>query len=351
MVMTNTTKMWQEILEQPSVLERCKSSSEAVILNIVEHLKKQHIESVVIAARGTSDHAGVYAKYIIEYALEIPVALAAPSIFTTYGKHLNMKNSLVIGISQSGKAADVLEVIKSANSCGATTVSITNDTQSPLATESRFHLFCNAGLEKSVAATKTFTSQLYLIALLVAAWSGNEAMEKELSLIPQNITKVIETSSEHIKNKAERYLYMNECFILTRGMNYSIALEAALKIQETSYVRAKAYSVSDFHHGPFAMIEKDMPVFVYAPQGPALKDIIEMINKLKECQAEIIVISNNKEVLEMGNCSFEIPQTDNDMISPFYNVVIAQMFACNLSLIKGLNPDSPRGLNKVTITK
>lgn len=345
------TKMWEEILEQPIVLERCRSSSETVVSSIAEHLKKQNIDSVVIAARGTSDHAGVYAKYIIEYAMEIPVALAAPSIFTTYGRSLNMKNSLVIGISQSGKAADVLEVIKSANKCGATTVSITNDTQSPLAAEAGFHLYCNAGLEKSVAATKTFTSQLYLLALLVAAWSGNEAMKGELSLIPQNITHILETSAQHIKNKAERYLYMNECFILTRGMNYSIALEAALKIQETSYVRAKAYAVSDFHHGPFAMIDKDMPVFVYAPEGPALADIVEMINKLKECQAEIIVISNNKEVLAMGNCSFEIPQTRNDMVSPFYNVVIAQMFACCLSLTKGLNPDSPRGLNKVTITK
>ncbi len=345
------TKMWQEILEQPNVLERCKRESEGVISKITDHLKEQQIDSVVIAARGTSDHAGVYAKYIIEYCMGIPVALAAPSIFTMYGKSLNLKNSLVIGISQSGKAADVLEVIISANQSGATTITITNDDQSPLATEARFHLYCNAGLEKSVAATKTFTSQLYLIALLVAAWSGNDDMKKELSFIPQNINNVIETSAKYITNKAERYLYMNECFVLTRGMNYPIALEAALKIQETSYVRAKAYAVSDFHHGPFAMIDKDMPVFVYAPEGPALKDIIEMINKLKECQAEIIVISNNKEVLEMGNCSFEIPQTKNDMISPFYNVVIAQMFACSLALTKGLNPDSPRGLNKVTITK
>ncbi|MHB8061700.1 MAG: SIS domain-containing protein [Ruminiclostridium sp.] len=345
------TQMWQEILEQPIVLERCKNSNKEVIESAVKYIKKQNIDSVVIAARGTSDHAGVYAKYIIEYALEIPVVLAAPSIFTIYRKKLKLKNSLVIGISQSGKAADVLEVLKSANNSGAMTISITNDTLSPLATEAMFHLYCDAGIEKSVAATKTFSAQLYLIAQLVAEWSGNEDMKKELSLIPQNISHIFETSSEYIKNKAERYLYMNECFVLTRGINYPIALEAALKIQETSYVRAKAYAVSDFHHGPFAMVDKDMPVFVYAPNGPALNDIVEMIKKLKECQAEIIVISNNKEVLEMGNCSFEIPETSNDIISPFYNVVIAQMFACQLALIKGLNPDCPRGLNKVTITK
>lgn len=343
-------QMWEEILEQPLVLEKCKSSNEKVIIRIVEALNNRNIDSVVIAARGTSDHAGVYAKYVIEYELGIPVALAAPSIFTIYQRDLKFKNSLVIGISQSGKAADVLEVIKSANRSGAVTVSISNDPASPLAEEAKFHLYCNAGLEKSVAATKTFTTEIYLIAQLVAEWSGNDEMKKELSLVPQNISRIFETA-EHIKAKAEKYSYINDCFVLTRGINYPIALESALKIQETSYVRAKAYATSDFYHGPYAMIEKGMPVIVYVPDGPALSDITEMIKRLKENQVELIIVSNKKGILEMGNSSFEIPQTSNDIISPFYNVVIAQMFSCQLALAKGLNPDAPRGLKKVTITK
>lgn len=117
------------------------------------------------------------------------------------------------------------------------------------------------------------------------------------------------------------------------------------------YVRAKAYATSDFHHGPFAMIQKDMPVIVLAPEGPSLKDVTEMIKKLKQSEAELIIISNNREVLEMGNCALQIPETCNDIVSPFYNIIIAQVFACKLSLIKGLNPDSPRGLKKVTITR
>ncbi|MCX7708885.1 MAG: SIS domain-containing protein [Clostridia bacterium] len=343
-------KMWEEILEQPVVLEKCREANEKLISEIVKTIKGRNIQSVLIAARGTSDHAGIYGKYIIEYELGLPVALAAPSIFTIYKKGMKLENTLVIGISQSGKAADVLEVVKNAKENGALTITVTNDTESPLAKEAMFHLYCNAGLEKSVAATKTFTTEMYLIAQLVAEWSNNDEMKRELLNVPKNIALIF-NQSEHITNKAERYRYINECFVLTRGINYPIAMETALKIQETTYVRAKAYATSDFYHGPFAMIEKDMPVFILAPEGPTLADVVEMIKKLKESQAELIIISNNKEVLEMGNSFFEIPATANDMISPFYNIVVIQMFACQLALTKGLNPDAPRGLKKVTITK
>lgn len=349
--MTQTmTLMFSEILEQPEVLVRCHNTNRENIKSLVNTIKEREINSVVIAARGTSDHAGIYGKYIIEYELGLPVSLASPSIYTIYKKKVDLSKSLVIGISQSGKAADVLEVIKSAKECGAVTVTITNDTASPLAKEAGTHLFCDAGLEKSVAATKTCTSEMYLLAQLVAEWSGNEDNMKELSEVPVKLSEIFD-EADAISEKVERYRFMNECFVLARGINYPIAMESALKIQETAYVRARAYATSDFYHGPFAMIQKDMPVIVYAPNGPTLNDTTDMIKKLKENEAEVIVVSNNDEVIEMGNCSFKIPQTSNDIVSPFYNVVIAQLFACNLSIIKGLNPDTPRSLNKVTITK
>lgn len=349
--MTQTyTLMYKEILEQPEVLQRSYNTNRENIESLVNSIKERNINSVVIAARGTSDHAGIYGKYIIEYELGLPVSLASPSIYTIYRKKINLSSSLVIGISQSGKAADVLEVIKSAKECGAITATITNDPESPLAREADTHLYCNAGLEKSVAATKTCTSEMYLLAQLVAEWSGNDSIRKELSEIPGKLSEIFD-EADAIAEKVERYRFMNECFVLARGINYPIALESALKIQETAYVRAKAYPTSDFYHGPYAMIQKDMPVIIYAPNGPTLKDTTDMIKRLKESEAEVITISNNEEVLNMGNCSFRIPQTSDDVISPFYNVVIAQLFACNLSVIKGLNPDTPRSLNKVTITK
>ena len=344
------TLMWKEIFEQPEVLQKCLHNNNAVIEKLVKAIRDRNINSVVIAARGTSDHAGIYGKYIIEYLSGIPVALAAPSILTIYKRSLNLKNSLVIGISQSGKAADVMEVIKEANNQGSITVGITNFNSSPLAEECKFNLFTDAGIEGSVAATKTFTSQMLLLALLASAWIGEREFAEALQTVPGKAAETLK-AAEEIKEKIQRYRFMEECFVLSRGINYPIALESALKIQETTYVKAKAYATSDFYHGPFAMIEKNTPVLVYASEGPCLNDIKEMILKLKSSEAELLVISNNKEIAALGNCSLVIPYTNNDLISPFYNVIIAQMFACQLALTKGLNPDCPRGLKKVTITK
>lgn len=344
------TLMWNEIQEQPQVLRNCLEANQNTIQEVVKAIQNMDITSVYIAARGTSDHAGIYAKYIIEMVKGIPVAMAAPSILTMYHKRLKLNNSLVIGISQSGKAADVLEVLKEGNRQGAVTVSVTNFPDSPMAQEAKFHLSCEAGLEKSVAATKTFTSQMMLLASLAAEWAQDEKMKQDLRKVPGLVEETLKLGEE-ITEKVQRYRFMNECFVLARGVNYAIAMEAALKTQETCYIRAKAYAVSDFHHGPFAMIEEDMPVFVYVPEGPSMHDMVEMLNKLKEKNAELVVISNNPEILSMGATSFRIPDTDNDILSPFVNVVVAQMFACQLSLTRGLNPDSPRGLNKVTITR
>lgn len=342
--------MRQEIMEQPVVMKKCMENNAGVIAQIVAEIEKRNICGTFVAARGTSDHAGTYGKYLIETTLGIPVGMAAPSVVTVYGKDLKLANYLVIGLSQSGKAADAIEVLKSANKAGALTVAITNDEESPMAKEAKFHLFCSAGLEKSVAATKTFTTELYLLALLVAEWAKDSGLKKKLLEVPENIEKILAASDE-FKTKAQRYRYMNDCFVLSRGMNYPIAMEAALKIQETCYVKAKAYAVSDFYHGPLAMIDKDMPVFVYAPEGPMLKDMTDIVTRLKELDAELVIISNNESMLEMGCCTFRIPDTNDDAISPFYNTIVAQMFACELSLAKGLNPDQPRSLKKVTITK
>lgn len=342
--------MWEEILEEPKTIERCIAKNRLLMEEIACHIRKADIDKVMIAARGTSDHAAVYAKYIIETELGLPVALAAPSVFTMYHGKLKLDRTLAIGISQSGKAADVLEVIRSAKESGAVTVSITNFPDSPLAMEAQYHLDCSAGLEKSVAATKTFLAQITLLAALTAAWAGNADMLARLESMPREIEKLIR-SSDDIAEKVQRYRYMEECFVLARGMNYAIALESALKIQETCYVRAKAYATSDFYHGPYAMIEDGMPVFVFAPSGPSLKDVEAMITRLKDSGAELIVISDIEELRAQGDCSFSVPSAGSDIFSPFYNVVIAQMFACRLALAKGLNPDTPRSLSKVTITK
>lgn len=344
------TQMWNEIWEQPLALERCHEKNLPVIQKIVEVLKSRQIDQIVLAARGTSDHAAVYGKYVLELLTGIPVSLSASSVFTIYQRTLKFQNALVIGISQSGRAADVLEVLKGANSGGAITIGITNYGDSPIATEAKYHLNCEAGVEKSVAATKTFTTQLYLLAQLAAQWADDGEFQRELLTVPGRISHTFEAAGE-IEKQVARYRFMQECFVLARGINYAISLEAALKIQETTYVRAKAFATSDFQHGPIAMVDSDIPVFIYAPEGPSFQDMAAMAQKMRDGQIETVIVSNNRELLALGTCGFAIPETANDMISPFFNVVIAQMFACQLALVKGLNPDSPRGLNKVTITR
>ncbi len=344
------TKMWEEIMEQPLVLKKTIETNSKIIDELIKELQTREISTVIIAARGTSDHAAVYAKYAIETLVGIPVSLAAPSVVTMYNKRINMKNCFVMGISQSGKAADVIEVVKSAAEQGAVTMSVTNFVDSPLAEASKFHLFCDTGVEKSVAATKTFTSTVYLLINFIAKWAQNTELQEELKSVPDIMNRLFD-KADHLDEIVTKYRFMQECFVLARGINYSIALEAALKIQETTYIRAKAFATSDFHHGPFAMLERDMPVIVYAPAGPSLKDITEMVNKVKDSEADILIVSNNKELLGMGNSSIEIPENLSDYVSPLINVVVAQMFAGKLSVLKGLNPDSPRGLNKVTITR
>lgn len=280
----------------------------------------------------------------------IPVSYAAPSVATLYNGKVNMDGTLLIGISQSGRAADVIEVVKSAKAQGVPTIAITNHEDSPLATEADYHLFCAAGVEKSVAATKTFTSTMYLLANLAAEWTEDEEFKNELATVPGLIQKVID-NKDHIKNLAQRYRFMSECYVLGRGLNYSITLETALKLMETSYVRARGFAISNFYHGPFAVVDNHLPVLVFAPKGPSHNDAVEMINKLKSAGADILIISNDSETRALGDSAIDIPEGISDFISPFVNAVVGQMFSCNLSVLRGLNPDTPRGLKKVTVTR
>lgn len=345
------TKMEKEILEQPKVLASLKATNDSTLKNLVSDIKQRDIKLVYFAARGTSDHASIYASYMISTFVGVPTALALPSVVTAYNGKLNLKDALVIGVSQSGKAADVLAVMERAKANGALTVAVTNDLSSPMATYGDYHLYCNAGVEESVAATKTFTSQMYLLALLAAYWSGNQqliadldkvpaAVEQELSYVPQEIDKIV-----------QRYRYMENGFVLGRGINLAIAYETMLKLQETNYVKMKGYAVSDFWHGPLAQVDEGTFVILYASEGPVFENCKEMLAKLDSIGAEVILVSDNEEIVANRPLAIKIPKLGSDAVSPFLFAVFAQMFACKLTAVKGRNPDAPRNLNKVTITK
>ena len=345
------TKMEKEIFEQPKVLASLKEANDVTLKNLVADIKQRDIRLVYFAARGTSDHACMYASYLIGKVLGLPTALALPSVLTAYEGKLNLKDALVIGVSQSGKAADVLAVLERAKENGALTVTITNDEASPMASVGDYHLFCNAGLEESVAATKTFTSQMYLLALLVAYWSEDKDLADILDKVPSAVAEVLEYLPSQIESFVQRYRYMDNGFVLSRGMSLSIAYEATLKLQETNYVCMKGYPISDFWHGPLAQVEKGTVVILYAANGPVFENCKEMLLKLDSIGAEVILVSDNEEIVKDRALAVKVPSLGCDCVTPFLFAIFAQMFACKLTAVKGLNPDAPRNLNKVTITK
>lgn len=342
------TNMMQEIRQQPQVLKDCVAYNDQALDAAVAEIREKEPAFVVIAARGTSDHAAVYGKYLFEVFTGLPVVLAAPSVLTMYKRTLRLSRAVVVGISQSGEAQDVLRVLEEGNSQSAVTIGITNALSSPLARAGKHLLYCDAGVEKSVAATKTFTTQLMLLAQLVARLSEDREVCAQLGNVPALVSETIDGCGEAVRNVVQRYRFINECITLARGMNYAVAMEAALKIQETTYVRAKAFASSDFYHGPLAIAQKDMPVILYAPTGPSFGDEMEIMKRLKEAEADILLISNDTQ--SAADARIVLPKAESDVVAPFACAAVAQLFACHLAHLKGLDPDAPRMLHKVTVT-
>lgn len=341
----------KEIREQPQVLENVKSYNIDTIKAIVNEVKSSDINNIYFAARGTSDHACIYAQYLFGIYLGLPCALSTPSVISMYDGKLCFKNSLVIGVSQSGKAEDVLSVIRRANECGTITIAVTNNLDSPLAKEAKYHLYCNAGNEVSIAATKTFTSQMYLLGLLCGVWAENEELLSLLDKVPSGIANLLNYVPDNVVEIVKRYRYLNSAVVLARGLTYPIALEGALKILETNQIKMKGYPISDFWHGPLAQISAGDLVIVLAAKGVVFGDAVKMIERLEQIGAEVLVISDDSDLCKSSKFALQIPDLRSDTVSPFLFAVTMQLIALKLTEVKGIDPDASKVLNKVTITK
>lgn len=342
--------MLAEIREQPDRVEEVLAGAREAVSGLVRVVHDNDIRFVVIAARGTSDHAATYLKYLLEIVAGIPTALAAPSVYTLYDAHLRLGNVLVIGISQSGQGADIVQVLSSARSAGALTACITNNPNSPITGVSDHVLLCNAREERAVAATKTYTTTLAVGALLVFTLADRRDLMDALLQVPDWMRSALGTDDQ-IASSVDRYRYMSECAVLARGVNQATALEVALKLMETSYVVAKPYSGADFMHGPVAMVHEGFPCFVFAPAGRAYPFMLETALKLRERGAELCAISNEPEMCSLGHFSFALPAGVHELVSPLVAVVPGQLLAYHLAVTRGGNPDRPRGLAKVTVTR
>jgi glucosamine--fructose-6-phosphate aminotransferase (isomerizing) len=344
------TLMENEILEQAVALPEILRKNAAVFRNLAHALSKRQFPFIVIAARGTSDNAAVYGKYAIEANTGIPVALAAPSVSTVYNKPYRVENALVVGISQSGEAADVLSVITDGNKNGALTVSITNNASSALAEKAHFHLDCGVGPELSVAATKTFTAELLILAKLTLLLAQDDVFDHRMNGFAEDLRKCVRLKDE-IFQLAQRYSEMNSCFTLSRGYDYCIALESALKLQECASVRAHAFSLADFMHGPISLVENNLPCLLFCKKGAFENEYKGLIDKLIGLRANVIVMTDDTGLKGLTENVVLVPQPTWAALSPIYFACAAQLFACGLALSKGLNPDKPRNLQKVTVTR
>lgn len=341
------TIMEKEICEEPTRISDTYTENHSKIENICHIIHNRAIRQIIISARGSSDNAGNYFKYLCETVAGIPVGFAAPSVVTLYDGLLDLSTALTIAISQSGQALDALAVIEHAKQQGGMTIAITNDPTSPLAKAAEYHLYLNVGPEKSIAATKSFVAQMYVLAMLVTEMTHNQILEKEMRSLNGLIQATIDMSDEIVKQSLA-LIDVKDCFVLGRGFNNAIAHEFALKLQETTYIKALGYATSDFHHGPFAMIEKQSTVIILAPQDKSMPGSLEMIQKLKTIGANVIVFTDDSS-LNYENLVL-LPKA-HLYFSPFIFVVAAQIFVCSLSQKRGVNPDQPRGLKKITITK
>src|SRR5579859_600972 len=296
----------REIAEQPEVIRRLLETGAESAATIARAIQDYNPAFVSIAARGTSDNAGRYAEYLMGIHAHLPVALATPSIHTLYDTSPNLSRALVIGISQSGQAEDVRRVLSDARSQGALTVSVTNDPESPLAHAAKFHLALNAGQEISVAATKTYTAQLVALAMIVCALVDDDEYWQLLSRIPTWVSETLQLS-EPIQGWAERYRYMNRFAAIGRSFNYCTAFEISLKIKELCYIPGVEYSEADFRHGPIALMDPGFPVIVIAPQGKVFDTMHDLLDKLKERRAELLVVSNDDVALGYSQKTMPIP--------------------------------------------
>ncbi len=268
---------------------------------------------------------------------------------TLYHTPPRLAGALVVGISQSGQSPDILAVLEEGKRQGRPTLAITNDGASPLAAIADHVVELHAGPERSVAATKTYTAELTVLAAFAALWSGEPERLSELRRLPDMMEATLQSSAA-LAQRSERYRYMDQCVIIGRGYNYATSFELALKLKELTYVMATAYSSADFRHGPIATIDAGAPVILIMPAGLVYDDMLDLAGSLHKLGAELVVISESPQALALATTPLPLAATGPEWLSPLSAILPGQMLALQLALAKGLNPDLPRGLQKVTRT-
>lgn len=340
--------MRDEIFSEPCVLVNTINNNLNTIKAIAEEVKKRNINNIETVGRGSSDNASICFKYATEILSGFPVMEFHPSVITMYKSEVKLSNNLVIAISQSGKSIDTLAVLNHSKKSGALTVALTNDATSPLAKAAHYHLDLSCGEEFSVAATKTFVAQLVVLYMLSIALSDKDLMPV-IFAIPDKIQQVLD-NYENIKELAKSLINDQNTIILTRGIMQGIGKELSLKYQECCYNLSHFFSINDFMHGPLAIVDENTNVLIIAPASECSSNFTDMAVRLKLLGAKVTTISDIKELNQSADAYLEMPSADMLTASIIY-ATAGHLLVTELAILRGINPDAPRNLKKVTITK
>jgi glutamine---fructose-6-phosphate transaminase (isomerizing) len=326
-------RLLAEIGEQPSVIARLLTDQAAAVQSAARTIQQRDPSAIVLVARGSSDNAAVYGRYLLEVCNRRLTSLAAPSGLTLYGSGPRLDRTVVIGVSQSGQGEDVVEYVREARRQGAPTVAIVNDEASPLAEAADAVLACHAGPEVSVPATKTVSAEMMLLAMLSLALDGSDF--QQLSGLPQAVGRALDQRAGTAR-LARSLASTTVGSVIGRGFAFPVALETALKLKETSYTRAEPFSAADFLHGPVALVEPGYSALLIDVGGRSAESATVIASAVKERggQAELLRVEGIAEPF-----------------APIVALVLGQLFAIELALAHGLDPARPRGLHKVTSTR
>ncbi|MCV7159912.1 SIS domain-containing protein [Mycolicibacterium brisbanense] len=335
--------MAAEIAEQPQVWRRLLTEGLDPIRAAADQITKAAPRFAQLVARGTSDHAALYAKYLIEIKHGLPAGLVSPSTVTVYGAQPDLRDVLYIAVSQSGGSPDLVRSVEVARAQGALTVAVTNNAESDLAAAAELHIDVLAGSERSVAATKSYTAELLALRLLLTGGDGRGA-----EALPE-LGEAVLAAGEQVRDVAQRYRFAQRLITTARGYSYPTAREAALKLMETSYLSAQAFSGADLLHGPLATVDPQVPVLAIVPDGAGGQAMLPVLERLAERHADVFGVGAPAALGGLAG-GIALPAGVPDELSPLLEILPLQQLALHLALARGGDPDQPRGLRKVTET-
>ncbi|MGW3627427.1 SIS domain-containing protein [Streptomyces sp. NPDC000880] len=336
-----------EMAEQPAVLRHILQEGAPRIREVATAIAARSPRFVLLTARGTSDNAALYAKYLLEIQLGLPCGLTSMSTMTAYGARPDLTDVLVITVSQSGGSPDLVVSTKAAREAGAITLAVTNNPDSPLAAVSEFHIDILAGPEKALPATKTYTASLLALYLFVEGLRGGDGAAAKA--LPDLASQVLSRQDE-VRQLASRYRFAERMVITSRGYGYPTAKEAALKLMETSYIPALSYSGADLLHGPLAMVDNVSPVIAVVPDGKGGEVLQPVLDRLRGRGADLVVVGPSPQV-EAASAGFVLPTYGvPENLQPILEILPLQLLAYEVTIARGQDPDAPRALAKVTET-